>query len=189
MHSRYVQMFALFLVGVAAPSVHANTVAMTYTGPSGSNVSGFGNFSYTNNALTTVGLGDLSSFFLELDFPGGIPNPVIVQFNLVPDLLAFSATITGGLVSALSFTTDFQAAINTSNFDENEKGLVVNSLAVGGAPLYNQSDIPTLRTTLIGNGTITTQGPTPEPSTAVLLLGGAGLMLGLWRRTSRSIRG
>ena len=90
-------------------------------------------------------------------------------------------------MTALSLTTDYEAATNTSNFDENQKNLVVNSLATNGA--FNDNDDDVLnRITLFDTGTITTQGPgasTPEPST-MLLAGGAVLLLAFRRRARRA---
>jgi hypothetical protein len=181
MHSPVATVLGLLLVGVAAPSLHAATITFDYDGPTvgSASYSGSGSFSY-NGPLTSVGLGQLTAFSFTMDLfaSGQIPNPAIFDYGLA-DLTAFSATISGGFVTALTLTTDFQAATNTSNFDEDNKGLVVNSLAVGGAPLYNFSDILN-STTLIGNGTIIITSPTPEPSTA-LLAGGAALLLGFWR--------
>jgi hypothetical protein len=52
--------------------------------------------------------------------------------------MSFSATVSGGVVTALSLTTGYEAAINTSNFDENQRNLVVTSLGTGGAAIFNQ---------------------------------------------------
>jgi hypothetical protein len=105
-------------------------------------------------------------------------------------LTSFSASVSGGAVTALSLTTDYEGASNTSNYDDNEKNLVVTSLAVGGAATYNQDEVFN-RVTLFDTGTVTTQGPgalIPEPSTA-LLAGGAALLLAFWRRHLRAPQG
>jgi hypothetical protein len=189
MNSPLAQMFALLVVGVAAPHLHAGTITFTYTAPNVGTtaVSGMGSFSY-NGSLASIALGDLTSFAFELDLstPGALVNPATFDFGL-PDLMSFSASVSGGVVTALSLTTDYQAATNTSNFDENQKDLVVTSLAVGGAANYNQDEVFN-KVTLYDTGTITTLGPgapTPEPSTA-LLAGGAVLLLAFWRRTLRA---
>ena len=185
-------MFALLMVGVAAPRLDASTVTFDYTAADVGKtaVSGTGSFSYSGS-LASIALGDLTSFTFEMDLatPGETPDPAILDFSQ-PDLLSFSANISGGVVTALSLTTDYEAASNTSNYDENQKDLVVTSLAVGGATNYNQDEVFN-RVTLYDTGTITTQGPgapAPEPSTA-LLAGGAALLLAFWRRTHRAPRG
>ena len=192
MHTRLAQIFALVVVGVAAPCLHAGTVTFDYTAPDVglTSVSGTGSFSYSGS-LASIALGDLTSFAFELDLssPGALVNPAIFDFGL-PDLMSFSASVSGGVVTALSLTTDYQAANNTSNFDENQRDLVVTSLANGGAANFNQDEIFNI-VTLFDTGTITTQGPgapTPEPSTA-LLAGGGALLLAFWRRTLRTPKG
>jgi hypothetical protein len=192
MNSRLAQMFALLVVGVAAPRLHASTVNFNYTAPNVGTtaVSGTGSFSY-NGSLASIALGDLTSFAFELDLgtPNETPDPAIFDFSQ-PDLISFSATVVGGVVTALSLTTDYEAASNTSNFDENEKDLVVSSLASGGAANYNQDEVFN-RVTLYDTGTITTQGPgasAPEPSTALLACG-AAMWLAFWRRTLRAPQG
>ena len=120
MHTRLAQIFALVVVGVAAPCLHAGTVTFDYTAPDVglTSVSGTGSFSYSGS-LASIALGDLTSFAFELDLssPGALVNPAIFDFGL-PDLMSFSASVSGGVVTALSLTTDYEAAINTSNFDE-----------------------------------------------------------------------
>ena len=192
MHSRLAQIFALVVVGIAAPCLNAGTVTFDYTAPDVglTSVSGTGSFSYSGS-LASIALGDLTSFAFELDLssPGALVNPAIFDFGL-PDLMSFSASVSGGVVTALSLTTDYQAANNTSNFDENQRDLVVTSLASGGAANFNQDEIFNI-VTLFDTGTITTQGPgapTPEPSTA-LLAGGWALLLAFWRRTRRASQG
>jgi hypothetical protein len=181
-------MFTLILIAAAAPALHASTVTMQFT-PSGVGnlaITGFGSFSY-NGPLASIGLANLTAFSFEEDFPGG----QIVQFSLVPDLLSFSATVSGGVVTALSFATGYEAAINNGTFNENQKNIVVNSLAVNGSYVGNENEIFNAQHTIVVNGTITTQGPaaaTPEPSTA-LLASGAALFLAFWRRTLRVPRG
>jgi hypothetical protein len=189
MKSRLAQVFALLVVGVAAPDLQAGTVTFEYTAPNVgmTAVSGTGSFSY-NGSLASIALGNLTSFAFELDLttPAAIPPTAIFDYGLT-DLMSFSASVSGGVVTALSLTTDYQAATNTSNFDENQKNLVVTSLASGGAANFNQDTVLN-RITLFDTGTITTQGPgapTPEPSTA-LLAGGAVLLLALWRQTLRA---
>jgi len=183
MHSRLAQIFALFVVAVAAPCLHAGTVTFDYTAPDVglAAISGFGSFSY-NGSLTSIALGDLTSFAFELDLssPGALVNPATFDFGL-GDLLTFSASASGGVITALSLTTDYEAATNTSNFDENQKNLVVTSLAIDGAANFNQDEVFN-RVTLYDTGTITI---TPEPSTAVLAGGGA-LLLAFWRRSRRA---
>ena len=192
MKSLLAPIVALLASSTAAPFLHAGTVTFTYTAPDvGSTaVSGMGSFSYPGS-LASITLGDLTSFAFELDLTtsGAIPPTATFDYGL-SDLLSFSATVSGGAVTALSLTTDYEAATNTSNFDENQKNLVVTSLAVDGA-FNNNFDTVFNRITLYDTGTITTQGPgapTPEPSTA-LLAGGAGLVLAFWRRTRRVRQG
>jgi len=185
-------MFALFVVGVAAPRLHADTVTFDYTAADigTTAVSGTGSFSYSGS-LASIALGDLTSFAFELDLstPGETPDPAIFDYSQ-PALISFSASVSGGVVTALSLTTDYQAATNTSNFDETQKDLVVTSLATNGA--FNDTDDDILsEISLYDTGTITTQGPgapTPEPSTA-LLAGGGALLLAFWRRTRRTPQG
>jgi len=179
-------MFALLAIGVAAPRLHAGTVTFDYTAPDVGTtaVSGMGSFSYSGS-LASIALGDLTSFAFELDLttPGAIPTTATFDFGL-GDLLSFSASVSGGVVTALSLATDYEAASNTSNFDENQKDLVVTSLAANGAFNDNQDEIFN-RVALYDTGTITTQGPgapTPEPSSG-LLVGGAALLLVFGRRT------
>jgi len=195
MTKRLVPSFALLLISVAASTstLHAGTVTFTYSGNpvNTTTVSGFGSFSY-NGSLSTIGLGDLTSFNFEMDLstPGAITNPAIFQYSLVPDLLSFSATVVGGVVTSLSLATDYESAINTGVYDETQKSLVVTSLATGGASNYTYSSVLN-RVTLFDTGTITTLGPggaTPEPS-SMLLAGGAALLLGFGRRKMLTRRG
>ena len=94
MHSRLLQMFALLVVGVAAPRLHAGTVTFVYTAPNvGSTaVSGMGSFSY-NGSPASITQGLLTSFAFELDLstPGALVNPATFDFGL-PDLMSFSAS-------------------------------------------------------------------------------------------------
>src|SRR5579863_9053744 len=140
MHSRLAQVFALLAVGVAAPLLHATTITFEYTAPNVglTSVSGFGDFSYSGT-LASIALGNLTSFAFELDLtsPGSIPPTATFDYGL-GDLMSFSASSSGGVITALSLSTDFQAATNTSNFDENQKNLVVTSLATNGA--FNDND-------------------------------------------------
>jgi hypothetical protein len=189
MQSRLAQLLALLVVGVAAPFLHAGTVTFDYTAPDVGTtaISGTGSFSY-NGSLASIALGNLTSFAFELDLstPGALPATATFDFGPL-DLLSFSASVSGGVVTALSLTTDYEAATNTSNFDENQKDLVVTSLAINGA--FNDNDDDVLNEiTLYDTGTITTQGPgapAPEPSPA-LLAGGGALLLAFWRRTLRA---
>jgi len=192
MHLRLVQMYALLLLTVAAPSLCAGTVTFAYTAPNVgvTAVSGMGSFSYIGS-LASITLGDLTSFAFELDLstPGAIINPAIFEFGL-PDLMSFSASVSGGVVTALSLATGYESASNTGSFNENQKNLVVTSLAPGGAANYNEDEVLN-RVTLFDTGTITAQGPeeaTPEPSTA-LLVGCAALSLAFRSRTRRAPRG
>jgi hypothetical protein len=193
MNFRVAWILAVFIAGVvAAPSLKASTVTFTYAGEDvgSTTVSGSGSFSY-NGSLATIGLGNLTAFNFELDLstPATSPNPVIFDFTLVPDLLTFSATVSGGDITALSLSTDFEGAANTDNFDETQKDLVINSLGTGGADVQtDETDLT--RIVAYDTGTITTQGPgapTPEPSTA-LLTGGAALLLFLRRRNAQAPR-
>jgi len=183
MHSRLAQILALLVVGIAAPCVHAATIMFDYTAPDVglTAVSGFGSFSY-NGSLTSIGLGNLTSFAFELDLstPGSIPVTATFEYGL-GDLLSFSASASGGVITALSLATDYEAADNTSNFDENQKSLVVTSLAINGAANFNDDDVLN-RITLYDTGTITV---IPEPATS-LLAGGGALLLAFWRRSRRA---
>jgi hypothetical protein len=186
MHLRLAQIFGLLMVGVAVPCVHAATITFDYNAANVglTEVSGFGSFSY-NGALTSIGLGDLSSFAFELvlfstSTPGPTTNPALFDFGL-GDLTSFSASASGGVITALSLITDFEAASNTGTFNENQKNLIVTSLAINGAANDNQDEVLN-RTTLFDTGTITV---TPEPSSA-LLAGGGTLLLAVWRRKRRA---
>ena len=184
-------MFALVVVGVAAPSLHASTVTFNYTAANLVliGVSGFGSFSY-NGSLSSIGLSDLTSFAFQLDIsvPFAFVNPATFDFTK-SDLLSFSATVSGGAVTALSLKTDFESADNTGIYDETQKDLVVTHLGHNGA--YDETELTVLNDKIIpfDIGTITTQGPAPEPSTALLAGGGAALLLAFWRRTLRAPRG
>jgi len=184
MHSPLAPMFALLVVGIAAPGLHASTVYFQYTGTDVSTtaVSGTGFFTY-NGALASIGLGNVTSFAFELDLstPGAHPDPATFDFDL-GDLQTFSASISGGVVTALSLTTDYQAASNTSNYDENQKSLVVTTLATAS---INSQDEVLNQVTQYDTGTITIL---PEPSTG-LLVGGAALLAAFWRRTLRAQQG
>ena len=165
MHSRLAPMFALLVVGVAAPRLHAGTVTFDYTAPDVgmTAVSGAGSFSY-NGSLASITLGELTSFAFEMDLTtsGALPPTATFDFGL-PELTSFSASVSGGVVTALSLTTDYQAATNTSNFDETQKDLVVTSLATNGA--FNDTDNTNISgISLYDTGTLTTQGPgAPTP--------------------------
>jgi hypothetical protein len=139
-------------------------------------VSGTGSFSY-NGSLASIGLGNITSFAFELDLstPGAPPDPATFDFGL-GDLLTFWANISGGVVTALSPTTDYEPASNTSDFDENQKNLAVTT--ADAASINNLNVILSL-VTPYDTGTITTQ-VLPEPSTG-LLVGGAALLLAFWR--------
>ena len=181
---------AVLIAGVvAAPSLKASTVTFTYTGQpvTSTTVTGFGSFSY-NGSLTSIGLGDLTAFAFELDLTNSssIPTTAIFDFALNPDLLTFSATVSGGAVTALSLTTDSVGASNTSNFDETQKELIVTSLGTNNAAIDSFIDIGTPHATGYDIGTINAQ-VVPEPSTW-LMTGGAALLLFVWRRRVQSTK-
>ena len=181
---------AVLIAGVvAAPSLKASTVTFTYTGQpvTSTTVTGFGSFSY-NGSLTSIGLGDLTAFAFELDLTNSssIPTTAIFDFALNPDLLTFSATVSGGAVTALSLTTDSVGASNTSNFDETQKELIVTSLGTNNAAIDSFIEIGTPHATGYDIGTINAQ-VVPEPSTW-LMTGGAALLLFVWRRRVQSTK-
>jgi hypothetical protein len=187
MHSRVARIFSLFMVGAAASCLHAATITFDYNAPNvgSTEVSGFGSFTYANGALTSIGLSDLSAFTFELDLldttvPVSSTNPAVFDFNK-SDLTSFSASASGGVITALSLMTGFEAANNTSNFDENQKDLIVTSLLVNGASNQNDNDITPL-ISLYDTGTITI---TPEPSSA-WLAGSGALLLAFWRLKRRA---
>jgi hypothetical protein len=181
---------AVLIAGVVAvPSLKAGTVDFTYTGQpvSSTAVTGFGSFSY-NGSLTTVALGNLTSFTFELDLTSAAlnPNPAIFDFTLA-DVLTFSATVSGNSLTALSLTTDSQAAENSDNFDDTQKELIVTSLGtnnaaidsfieVGDPPYATGYDIGTINAQVV-----------PEPSTW-LLTGGAALLLFVFRRRAQTTK-
>ena len=179
MNSPLVQIFTLLAVGVAAPCVHAGTITFDYTAPDVglTAVSGFGSFSYSGS-LTSIALGNLTSFAFELDLstPGSIPPTATFDYAL-GDLSNFSASVSNGVLISLSLATDFQAATNTSNFNGNQKDLVVTSLATNGSFIFNQDEVHN-STTVYDTGTVVV----PEPSTA-WLAGGGALLLAFWRRS------
>ena len=178
----------LFLLGTTASLLQAGTVTFSYTAPTdatGTTATGVGGFSYTGN-LSSIALGDITAFDFHLTLTNvdNIINPVFdYGFS---DLLSFSATVGGGVVTSLSLQTGFEFADNTDAF-QGER-LTVDSLAVGGANNDAQDPLNSNIITVVDTGTITTQGPggvqAPEPSTA-LLAGGAGLLLIIKQRITR----
>jgi hypothetical protein len=162
-------------------------VTFTYAAPEDSNgttTTGIGAFSYTGN-LASITLSEITAFDFHLTFTNSdyTIDPVF-DFGLV-DLLSFSATVSGGVVTSLSLQTGFEYADNSDAFLGER--LTVTSLATGGANNDAQDELNPNIITVINTGTITTQGPggtVPEPST-LWLTGGAGLLLAIGRRTIR----
>jgi hypothetical protein len=202
MYSRLAQIFALLVLGVAAPRLHAGTITFDYTNVGVPFESGMGSFSYNGSGTSITEytnsegspLGDLTSFAFELDVanpPGGInaPNPITWDWSLndegVSDLISFSASVSSsGVLTALSLSTTFLPASNTSLFDEGLVDFVVTSLASGGAATFFYFTTEN-RVEPRSTGTIT---QIPEPSTA-LLAGGGTVLLAFWRRTLRAPQG
>ena len=179
------QLLTLTLLGIAAPYLQAGVVTFTYAAPTdltGTTATGVGGFSYNGN-LASIALGNLTAFnfHLTLTNASNTINPVF-DFALVPDLLSFSATVGGGVVTSLSLQTAFEFADNTDAFMSER--LTIHSLAVNGADNDALNPINS-NITVVETGTITTSGPgTPEPST-VFLAGGAVLFLAFGRRILR----
>jgi hypothetical protein len=152
----------------------------------GTSVSGFGAFSF-NGFPSTLSLGSITAFEFTLTLgnagyapPGFMP---VFDFTLT-DLESFSATVSGGVVTALSFQTGFEFASNSDAF-EGER-LTVNSLAVGGANNDAQNSNNPDIITVIDNGTITTTGPgSPVPEPSSLFLAGGGAVVLAWKYAAR----
>jgi PEP-CTERM motif len=193
MYSRLAQIFALLVLGVAAPRLHAGTITFDYYTPVGSTgESGMGSFSYNGSGTSITEytnsegtpFGDLTSFAFELDVPNNSWDWSLDDDGL-SELISFSASVnSSGVLTALSLSTNFVPASNPADLAESAVDFVVTSLASGGAATFTYLDILN-KVEPRDTGTVT---QTPEPSTA-LLAGGGALLLAFWRRALRAPRG
>ncbi|MDR3440333.1 PEP-CTERM sorting domain-containing protein [Telmatospirillum sp.] len=155
---------ALF-VTLSAGSAHAGVYNISYAGTDAR--SGWANFDATGSGTFTLdNSGNLTSFSFTLIETSDAPSTDTFTYGLA-DITNFSATLSGGILSSLSFLTDQQSAQEGW-----ATGFSVADLLAGGANTYN-ADGPTDLTV----GTLTaTSVEVPEPASLVLLgMGLAGL--------------
>jgi hypothetical protein len=158
----------------------ADTVSFTYLGHDvtgiGGTSSGSGSFTFAGG-LTTIGLGDLTSFAFSQTTNINIPGlPPSVTFSyILPDLVDFAASLTGGVLTSLSLHTIEVPGI-PSGF--NPESFNVTSLAVNGAFTATGDITLQVGTVTIGAATV------PEPSSLILFATiGFALTVATFRRS------
>jgi hypothetical protein len=167
-------------IGLTVVPADAGTVTFTYTGsPGPQHSSGTGSFSFSDSPAS-VALGDLTAFSFLLSVNNGGTNDT---FGL-GDLLTFTATISGGSVTALSLQTQFVQPTPLISFPED---FVVTGLGANQA--RNDAKPGTGIVNSVDQGIVTTSGPglqaAPEPTTLSFLgLGLAAVALAGLRRHS-----
>jgi hypothetical protein len=125
---------------VVTTPVRAVTVDLTYTGAIPGNpdffAAGGGFFSAPDQP--SIGLQDLTAFFFTWSVFGDGPSPSPPFVAGLPDLLSFSATVSGTTVTSLALST--RLVPNPGTF--NPEFFTVTSLAQGGAWTGAEGDTP-----------------------------------------------
>jgi MYXO-CTERM domain-containing protein len=159
-------LFALGM-GISGGVARAAVINFSYSGGGVGNfiaiASGSGSFTTDNSNPATIN--DLSSFVFTLSVTDGDGDTDTLTYGL-GDLQSFSATFSGGTVTGLSLTTDYQ-----DGWYYPDEAFTVTDLGVGGANSFNGDTGP------ITVGTITAnESSTPEPAPLALIpLGLLGL--------------
>jgi hypothetical protein len=118
------------LIGLATTPVGAVTFDITYVAPNPPNyfaASGAGFFSAPDQP--SIGLQDLTAFFFTWSLSGSnSPTPFVAKLS---DLVSFSATLSGTMVTSLTLST--RLVPNTDPSSYNPELFTITSLAPGGA--------------------------------------------------------
>ena len=176
---RFASPLVLCLLIGTSSSARAAMINLTYSGvnedDSDITAKGSGNFTFAGTP-TTLTKASLTSFqfnqtttiadFGSSDFSYGLA-----------DLMSFSATVSStGIITALSFTTDYQDA---SNGIVVSQYLVISSLRKNGTTFYTSGQDGDVTT-----GTMVAATAVPEPSSLLM----CGLALGLGGLGYRRVR-
>jgi hypothetical protein len=168
--------YALAVSALGCLQAKADDFSISYSGTD----AGFGFASSATGAgsFSVDSLGDLTAFSLTIDqvcAPGNCSGPEtdVFTYGLV-DITGFSVTENAGIVSALSFSTDYQPGFYTPDTE-----FILTDLGTGDASTYNFDTGPIT----VGTLTVTPAiAATPEPSTLSLLGLGLAAALGLQMR-------
>ena len=161
---------AILAAGLAvfsADAASAQTFNMSYTGVDAG--LGFTNGASGSGSFTLNGSGNLTAFSFTLDQyynNGGTPETDVLSYAMADLGGSFSATLSGSVVTTLSFVTDYQNGYWTPN-----TMFTVLDLLPGDANSYNFDAGGLTVGTLVVSAAST---PIPEPASALLL--GAGLL-------------
>ena len=171
-----------------APTV----VTFTYLGTDGENkqTTADGSFSFSNAGLTTVTLADLSSFSLH-QVVSSSNRPVIGVFDFdKSNLVAFSISISNGLVVDATFETTFKPQTSSPTGTDFKPQRFLGLTATEAVTQYREQFAPPSIPPTNDTSGILQFSTVPEPSSACFLLSGVALLtLRRHRAVLRSGRG
>ena len=178
---------------VVTTPVRAVTFDLGYSAalPNNANFTAAGGGSFSAPDQPSIGLHDLTAFFFtwsNFGFGGAPPSPFAAG---LPDLLSFSATVSGTTVTSLALSTRLVANLTPNGWVP--EFFTVTSLAQGGAWNGAEGDTPENGAALVG---IVDVAVGVDPVAVPGPIAGAGLpallALGgfvLWARRRKFVRG